>query len=92
MALHIYSRVQDKKEMAKVAALVCETLCSYERMGKQFRAEILNIIQSDYNSTSLVTVELGAVLLLLLLLLLSYHRRLRMILRSARAARGRRSG
>ena len=27
-----------------------------------------------------------------LLLLLSYHRRLRMILRSARAARGRRSG
>ena len=28
----------------------------------------------------------------LLLLLLSYHRRLRMILRSARAARGRRSG
>ena len=31
-------------------------------------------------------------LLLLLLLLLSYHRRLRMILRSARAARGRRSG
>ena len=31
-------------------------------------------------------------LLLLLLLLLSYHRRLRMILRSARTARGRRSG
>ena len=30
--------------------------------------------------------------ILLLLLLLSYHRRLRMILRSARAARGRRSG
>ena len=29
---------------------------------------------------------------LLLLLLLSYHRRLRMILRSARATRGRRSG
>ena len=28
----------------------------------------------------------------MLLLLLSYHRRLRMILRSARAARGRRSG
>ena len=30
--------------------------------------------------------------LALLLLLLSYHRRLRMILRSARAARGKRSG
>ena len=37
-------------------------------------------------------VECIAVQIFKLLLLLSYHRRLRLILRSARAARGRRSG
>ena len=39
-----------------------------------------------------ITIGNAQIICLLLLLLLSYHRRLRMILRSARAARGRRSG
>ena len=44
------------------------------------------------NHDCLPILVLLYIMLHIVLLLLSYHRRLRMILRSARAARGRRSG